>query len=132
MNEYAWHYLNLSMDNTSRCHIYLFPSACIQGSVRVGFSQIKSKCHPHLHHVIHDLATIKSLFISHTTSMCPETPPASNQLTVLIRTGVFVRGWLEVGGLVSRPWASLTVGRMLYPHFQGNQLFYFVVIKEKR
>lgn len=24
MNVYAWHYFNLSMDNTNRCHIYLF------------------------------------------------------------------------------------------------------------
>lgn len=109
MNEYAWHYLNLSMDNTSRCHIYLFPSACIQGSVRVGFSQIMSKFHHHLHHMIP--ISLQSNHSSSITpppcvqrcfaSQSPRTPQASassNQVMVLIPTLV---------SPVSCPWSHV-------------------------
>lgn len=41
MNEYAWHYFNLSMDNTNRCHIYLFSSAHIQGSTSVQVGSLR-------------------------------------------------------------------------------------------
>lgn len=49
MDVYAWHYFNLSMDNTNRCHIYLFSFREVQ-LFKKGFSHNEQTYNHNYHH----------------------------------------------------------------------------------
>lgn len=127
MNEYAWHYLNLSMDNTSRCHIYLFPPLPVfrevfeQAFLRkwANFTLIFIFTSSHYP----DLSTIKSLFFSHATSMCPEmlrkARASPNHVTVLIPPRWFY------------PWAASGPPQSHSVACFSLKLLYLGLIKEK-